>query len=70
MFMCWYFYHFLGANLFGHSSTNLGSLYKGIVRSTLQNFKYLIRIEHTHNPLDDAMGNAETLLAIIDEYGL
>jgi hypothetical protein len=30
MFVCWYLHHFTAANPFGHSSTNLGSLYKGL----------------------------------------
>jgi len=38
-FVNWYFHHFIGANPFGHSSTNLGSLYKGVVRDFSQNFK-------------------------------
>lgn len=28
----WYFIHFINENPFGHSSTNLGSLYKGMVK--------------------------------------
>ena len=61
-FINWYFRHFTGANPFGHSSTNLGSLYKGLVRDTRQNFKHLRRTAHTHHPVDDAKGNAEALL--------
>lgn len=63
-FINWYFWHFTGANPFGHSSTNLGSLYKGMVKDTSQNFKHLRKTKHTHNPLDDARGNAEALLAM------
>ena len=62
MFICWYFWHFLGRNPFGHSSTNLGSLYKGINRSVFDNFKHLRKTKHTHHPVDDARGNAEALL--------
>jgi hypothetical protein len=61
-FINWYFWHFLGRNPFGHSSINLGSLYKGLVKDTFQNFKHLRRTAHTHNPVDDAMGNAEALI--------
>ena len=61
-FVNWYFWHFTGANPFGHSSTNLGSLYKGLVKDTFQNFKHLRRTAHTHHPVDDAKGNAEALL--------
>jgi hypothetical protein len=63
-FINWYFWHFTDGNPFGHSSTNLGSLYKGLVRDTFQTFKHLRKTAHTHNPVDDAKGNAEALLAM------
>ena len=69
-FINWYFHHFLGANPFGHSSTNLGSLYKGVVRDTSRNFKHLRKTRHTHHPVDDARGNAEAFLEIIQQYEL
>ena len=68
-FVNWYFHHFLGENPFGHSSTNLGSLYKGLVKDTFVNFKHLRQTKHTHHPVDDARGNAEALLAM-REMGL
>ncbi|MDR2689235.1 MAG: hypothetical protein LBB76_05695 [Azoarcus sp.] len=70
MFICWYFHHFIGQNPFGFSSQNLGSLYKGIVKDVTKNFKHLRRTRHTHNPVDDAKGNAEALLTLKDELGL
>lgn len=70
MFICWYFHHFLQSNPFGFSSQNLGSLYKGLVKDTFQNFKHLRRTKHTHHPVDDAKGNAEALLTLKKEYGL
>ncbi|RPH93280.1 MAG: hypothetical protein EHM72_16485 [Calditrichaeota bacterium] len=69
-FVNWYFYHFIGRNPFGHSSVNLGSLYKGLVGDTLQNFKHLRKTPHTHHPLDDARGNAEAFLSMIEQYHL
>ena len=63
-FINWYFHHFLGENPFGHSSTNLGSLYKGLAQDTFVNFKHLRKTAHTHHPVDDARGNAEALLAM------
>ena len=69
-FINWYFWHFLGENPFGHSSTNLGSLYKGIVKDTFKSFKHLRKTPHTHHPIDDAKGNAETLLAMKNDLGL
>lgn len=70
MFVCWYFHHFLGRNPFGHSSTNLGSLYKGLTRNLRNNFKRLRKTKHTHNPFDDAMGNAEALIYMNNKYNL
>lgn len=61
-FINWYFHHFTGSNPFGFSSTNLGSLYKGMVGDTFKNFKHLRKTKHTHHPVDDAKGNAEALL--------
>jgi hypothetical protein len=68
-FINWYFHHFLGSNPFGHSSTNLGSLYKGLQHDTFVNFKHLRQTMHTHDPVDDARGNAEALLKM-KEMGL
>ena len=68
-FINWYAHHFLGANPFGFSSTNLGSLYKGLVKDVFVNFKHLRKTKHTHHPVDDARGNAEALLAM-KEMGL
>ena len=69
-FVNWYFHHFLGANPFGFSSTNLGSLYKGLVKDTFVNFKHLRKTKHTHHPVDDARGNAEALLEMKEKLGL
>jgi hypothetical protein len=70
MFICWYFHHFLETNPFGYSSQNLGSLYKGLEKDTKVNFKHLRKTKHTHNPVDDAKGNAEALLIMQEKYGL
>ncbi|MFN8411761.1 MAG: 3'-5' exoribonuclease [Anaerolineales bacterium] len=69
-FINYYFHHFLGSNPFGHSSTNLGSLYKGLAKDTFQNFKHLRKTIHTHHPVDDVIGNAEALLFMKKELGL
>jgi hypothetical protein len=69
-FINWYFHHFLGRNPFGFSSTNLGSLYKGLVKDTFANFKHLRKTRHTHHPVDDAKGNAEALLHMQEAMGL
>lgn len=69
-FINWYFHHFLGVNPFGFSSTNLGSLYKGLMKDTSASFKHLRKTRHTHHPVDDARGNAEVLLEMKDRLGL
>lgn len=69
-FVNWYFHHLLGKNPFGFSSTNLGSLYKGMVKDTFQTFKHLRQTAHTHHPVDDAKGNAEALLTMKETLGL
>jgi hypothetical protein len=69
-FINWYFHHFVGRNPFGHSSTNLGSLYKGLVKDAFAGFKHLRKTKHTHHPVDDARGNAEALLTMKQQYGL
>ena len=65
-FINYYFWAFLGQNPFGHSSANLGSLYKGMLKNTFRNFRRLRKTKHTHHPVDDAKGNAEALLAMVD----
>lgn len=67
-FINWYFHHFVGSNPFGHSSTNLGSFYKGVVRDMFKNFKHLRITKHSHMPVDDAKGNAEAFLTIIKSF--
>ena len=69
-FINWYFHHFTSSNPFGFSSTNLGSLYKGLVKDTSPNFKHLRRTKPTHHPVDDAKGNAEALLTMKEQMGL
>lgn len=69
-FINWYFHHFTGENPFGYSSSNLGSLYKGMVKDTTLNFKHLRRTRHTHHPVDDSIGNAEALLTMKEQMGL
>jgi hypothetical protein len=41
-----------------------------LVRDMFTNFKHLRTTKHTHHPVDDAMGNAEAMLAMIRQFGL
>ena len=63
-FVNYYSWRFLKSNRFGHSSSNLGNIYKGLRGNMFENFKHLRQTQHTHNPVDDARGNAEAMLAM------
>ncbi len=69
-FINWYFHHFINENPFGYSSSNLGSLYKGMEKNFFTSFKQLRETKHTHHPVDDAKGNAEALLHMKLKMGL
>ena len=70
MFICWYFHHFIGENPFGHSSRRLSDLFCGLQKDTFAKWKHLRKTSHSHNPGDDAMGNAEVLLLMKNEMDL
>ena len=70
MFMCWYFHHFLGRNPFGFSSRRIGDLYCGLVKDMRASWKHLRKTKHTHHPVDDAKGNAEVILHMLNNMGL
>lgn len=57
----------IGYNPFGHSSQNMGSLYKGMVGTMRKNFKHLRVTKHTHNPVMDCIGNVEALIVMSKE---
>ena len=61
-FLNYYFWKYLGRNPFGWSSSNIGSMYKGMVGNVHAKFTHLRDTQHTHHPVDDAKGNAEALL--------
>lgn len=60
-----YFHRFLGYNPFGFSARRIGDLYCGMVKNSSKNGEWKARYrktKHDHNPVNDAMGNAEALL--------
>lgn len=65
-FINFYFVNHGIVNPFGHTSRNIADLYKGQQGSFRANFKKLRNTKHDHNPVNDAMGNAEALIKIID----
>jgi len=67
-----YFHKYLGRNPFGFSARRIGDLYCGMVKHAGKNRDWkrkLRKTKHTHNPVDDAKGNAEALVAM-KEMGL
>jgi len=66
-FVNYYFWKFLDRNPFGHSSNNLRNYYNGMKRDMFVSFKHLRKTRHSHNPVDDARGNAEAWLIIFQE---
>lgn len=61
-----YLHRFTGDNPFGWSCRRIGDLYSGLTKNPYAKWKHLRKTKHTHNPVDDAKGNAEALLAIQD----
>ncbi len=62
-----YFHDQLGRNPFGFSARRIGDLYCGMQMDAGKNGEWKRRLrktKHTHNPVDDAKGNAEALLAM------
>ena len=62
-----YFHSTIGANPFGFSSRRIGDLYCGMLKDASKNGQWkraLRKTKHSHNPVDDAMGNAEAILAM------
>jgi len=57
----YYFHRYCGKNPFGWSARRIGDLYCGMKMDSRASWKYLRETKHTHNPVDDAMGNAEVL---------
>ena len=68
-FVNYYFHAFLGRNPFGFSSRRIGDLYCGMTKDSFAKWKHLRKTAHDHNPVQDAKGNAEALLAM-KEMGL
>ena len=63
----YYFHFFLGRNPFGFSGRRIGDLYCGMKMDAglNQEWKRLYRkTKHDHDPVNDAKGNAEALLAM------
>ena len=65
-FINWYSHRYLGKNPFGHSARRIGDIYAGLCGDASQSsgFKNFRITKHTHDPVQDAKGNAEALRAM------
>jgi len=66
MWIAHYFDYYNIENPFGWSGRRIGDIYCGIKGKTHAPWKHLRKTKHTHNPVDDAMGNAEVILHMRD----
>lgn len=65
----YYFHNFNDGNPMGFSARRIGDLYCGMVKDGSKNREWkrkFRKTKHTHNPVDDAKGNAEAIHAMID----
>ena len=69
-FINYYFHAYMGDNPFGWSSRNINDLHKGLRKKMSARLGKLKKTKHTHHPVDDAMGCAEALLTLNDQYFL
>jgi len=63
----WYFHYFLNKNPFGWSSRRIGDLFCGFEKDLYYKWKQHRISKHTHDPVDDARGNAEALLYLLNK---
>jgi len=69
-FVNYYLHYYIGYNIFGHSSMNINSFYKGLKKDFKAKFKKYRITKHSHNALDDAKGNAEAFYYILKENNM
>jgi hypothetical protein len=61
-FINYYFHAYVGKNPFGFSAQRIGDKFHGFFNDPYYKWKKHRITNHTHNPVDDARGNAEALL--------
>ena len=69
MFSAYYFWNFCGHNPFGWSGRRIGDLFCGAEKDFYYKWKWMRKTKHDHNPVNDAIGNAEALLEGEIRYG-
>jgi len=66
----YYFHVYYGKNPFGWSSRRIGDLFCGAEHDMFYKWKKHRITVHSHNPVDDATGNAEALLYLSKTYNI
>lgn len=68
----YYFDKTVGVNPFGYSGRRISDFYAGLTGKwkNTQHWKKYRVTNHDHNPVHDAMGNAEAFEAIVKQYGV
>lgn len=72
-FINYYFHKYTGSNIFGFSARRIGDFWAGLNKdwnTPGNSWKKYRTTKHTHNPVDDAMGNVEALLTICSQNGI
>lgn len=64
-FINYYTHYYCGKNPFGFSARRIGDLACGLFKDLRYKWKHLRKTKHTHNPVDDSIGNAEALIELI-----
>lgn len=66
----YYFWHTIHRNPFGHSARRIGDFYAGLVGDlrAASDWKQLRITPHDHNPVNDAMGNVEAFVRILNKW--
>jgi hypothetical protein len=66
-FINYYCHRYVGRNPFGFSARRIGDLWSGFQRDASKgsDWKKLRKTKHTHDPVDDARGNAEAILQMV-----
>jgi hypothetical protein len=69
-FLNLYLHRYCGNNPLGYSARRIGDFYAGVHRELRRtnDWKNLRCTQHDHNPLNDALGNAEAFLTILREH--
>lgn len=66
----YYLHKYAGSNPFGFSGRRIADLACGLEKSAYSKWKKLRRTKHDHNPVNDAIGNAEALITLCKQSGI